>query len=219
MGFPAYDYDIQNEYGQTDKKIDLFAEIEQGYNGNKSLFDFINTDDLIFAFFPCIYFCEKNQNYFCGTCINQRKYTKREIIDNIIVRANNREKYYIILLKLIAICETKKIKLIIENPFSVNGYLHNNFILKPTIIDRDRTRRGDKFKKPTQFFFFNIEPTAPDDIEKKRKAIRINSLSGHKGGICSKEKSEITETYALNFIGDFLLGKNLRQDKQLSLFK
>lgn len=215
LGYTAYDYDLKNDFGQTDKIIDLFVEIENGYNGNKSLFDTICVDDLIFAFFPCIYFCEKNQTYFCGTDINQRKFTRREKIDSNIIRAKNREKFYIILLQLVAICESKKIKLIIENPYSVNGYLYNNFILKPAVIDRDRTRRGDKFKKPTQFFFLNIEPTVPWDIGNARRAIPINSLSGHKGGICSKEKSEITETYALNFIGDFILGKNLRKEKQL----
>lgn len=30
LGIPAEDYDIQNEYGQTDHIIDLFAEIEGG---------------------------------------------------------------------------------------------------------------------------------------------------------------------------------------------
>lgn len=30
LGIPALDYDIANEYGQTDKQIDLFAEIRGG---------------------------------------------------------------------------------------------------------------------------------------------------------------------------------------------
>ena len=30
LGINAYDYDIQNEYGQTDYIIDLFAEIRGG---------------------------------------------------------------------------------------------------------------------------------------------------------------------------------------------
>ena len=30
LGIPAIDYDIQNEYGQTDRVIDLFEEIEGG---------------------------------------------------------------------------------------------------------------------------------------------------------------------------------------------
>lgn len=37
LGIPAEDYDIQNNFGQTDHKIDLFAEIEQAYEGGKYL--------------------------------------------------------------------------------------------------------------------------------------------------------------------------------------
>lgn len=33
LGVDAYDYDILNEYGQTDFQIDLFREIEQGFSG------------------------------------------------------------------------------------------------------------------------------------------------------------------------------------------
>lgn len=55
-GIKAYDYDILNEFNQTDYIIDLFAEIEGGYQGEPSLFDKISPDDLIFAFFPCIRF-------------------------------------------------------------------------------------------------------------------------------------------------------------------
>lgn len=33
LGIPAYDYDIQNNFGQTDFQIDLFAEIDKAYGG------------------------------------------------------------------------------------------------------------------------------------------------------------------------------------------
>lgn len=33
LGIPALDYDIQNEYGQTDHVIDLFSQIELGWGG------------------------------------------------------------------------------------------------------------------------------------------------------------------------------------------
>ena len=57
LGIPAEDYDIQNNFGQTDHVIDLFAEIEKAYMGGQSVFDNITKDDLIMAFFPCIKFC------------------------------------------------------------------------------------------------------------------------------------------------------------------
>jgi len=65
LGIPAIDYDIQNEYGQTDVIIDLFQEINTAYETNdKSIFDKIDKDDLIIAFYPCIYFAEVNQMFF-----------------------------------------------------------------------------------------------------------------------------------------------------------
>ena len=56
LGIFAEDYDIQNNFNETDHQIDLFAEIEAAYRGEQSVFDNITKDDLIMAFFPCIYF-------------------------------------------------------------------------------------------------------------------------------------------------------------------
>jgi hypothetical protein len=39
LGIPAEDYDIQNNFGETDNVVDLFAEIESAYDGKSSLFD------------------------------------------------------------------------------------------------------------------------------------------------------------------------------------
>lgn len=33
LGIPAQDYDIQNNFGETDYVVDLFAEIENAYGG------------------------------------------------------------------------------------------------------------------------------------------------------------------------------------------
>ena len=33
LGIPAFDYDLQDNFGQTDHKIDLFNEIETAYRG------------------------------------------------------------------------------------------------------------------------------------------------------------------------------------------
>lgn len=37
LGYEAYDYDIQNNFGETDHVIDLFAEIEKAYSGGGKL--------------------------------------------------------------------------------------------------------------------------------------------------------------------------------------
>ena len=39
MGIPAEDYDIQNNFGETDHQDDLFKAIEDAYDGKPSLFD------------------------------------------------------------------------------------------------------------------------------------------------------------------------------------
>ncbi len=41
LGYEAYDYDIQNNHGETDYHIDLFKDIEAAYDGKPSLFDSI----------------------------------------------------------------------------------------------------------------------------------------------------------------------------------
>ena len=33
LGIEAYDYDILNDFGETDFVVDLFAEIEQAFEG------------------------------------------------------------------------------------------------------------------------------------------------------------------------------------------
>lgn len=39
LGIPAEDYDIQNNFGETDHMDDLFKAIDDAYDGRPSLFD------------------------------------------------------------------------------------------------------------------------------------------------------------------------------------
>ncbi len=36
LGYQAKDYDILNDFGETDYQIDLFNEIEKGYTGGQA---------------------------------------------------------------------------------------------------------------------------------------------------------------------------------------
>ena len=54
LGIPAEDYDIQNNFGETDHVTDLFCTIDDAYDGNPSIIDTVTEDDLIIAFYPCI---------------------------------------------------------------------------------------------------------------------------------------------------------------------
>lgn len=210
LGIPAEDYDIQNHFGQTDHVIDLFAEIEKSYAGCASVFDNITKDDLIMAFFPCIYFTgATNPLYFNCKIHNYRNKVFKEMIDTILQRADDRNKFYKLLYKLVAVVEIRGFRMIFENPWNTNGehYLHNNFIKEPTIVDRDRTLRGDYFKKPTGFWFFGCEPTCGKSYQKDKKVLTIYHSRGGEAGICSEERSIISPDYARNFICDFIIGK------------
>ena len=221
LGIPAEDYDIQNNFGQTDHIIDLFAEIEKGYEGKPSIFDNITKDDLIVAFYPCIYFCEKSQWAFTFAYLNYRMLTDFQKIEKILERENNRHYFYSLLLKLVGVCERKDIRIIIENPYTQPHFLTNNFALPPAFIDEDRSRRGDIRRKPTQYFYFNCVPTYGESYQQtpKDKILSHNYLKGGKhAGLCSEERSMISPDYARNFICDFILGKE-QKHSQLQLFK
>jgi len=218
LGIPAEDYDIQNNFGETDHTDDLFQAIEDAYDGKPSLFDNITPNDLIMAFFPCIYFCENNQLYFTGKHHNLSKMNPKEKSDVIIERSRNRQRMYELCLMMFSVCETKGIRLIVENPYASQHYLVENFPYKASIIDKNRTLRGDYFNKPTQFFFVNCQPTqgCSYQTQTEHKKIR-NGKSGIKAGICSEDRSMISPDYARNFICDFILGKE-QQNSQLTLF-
>lgn len=211
LGIPAEDYDIQNNFGETDHVIDLFGEIEAAYDWKPSIFDNIRGGDLIMAFFPCINFCDAKTMIFKGVSIFQKKWSLGKIMDKNIEFAREREKFYELLLMLVSICSHRGLRLIIENPWNDSGetYLQRNFI-KPTIIDKDRTLRGDVFVKPTAYWFVNCENTVGYSYQKDKEVkIVYKAKDDHKveTGTCSEARSMIHPDYARNFICDFILGK------------
>lgn len=151
LGIPAYDYDIQNNFGQTDYTIDLFSEIKNGYDGKPSIFDKIKKDDFIMAFFPCIYFSAMSQMAMYWGCTNYRKLGVHQKTEAILERVANREKFFSLAIKMLTIAKERGLRLVMENPWSEQTYLKANFVLPPSLVDMDRTRRGDAYKKPTAF--------------------------------------------------------------------
>lgn len=212
LGYEAYDYDIQNNFGETDYVVDLFQAIEDAYDGKPSLFDQISGEqdgDLIMAFFPCIYFCQMSQYMQSLNSINYRSLTEAEAVDKIIERQNNRNKYLVLLTKLVGICLRRNIRMIFENPVT-GSFLNNYFLKPPTIRDMNRMLRGDYYVKPTGFWFWNCEPTHgfTEQRDKQQKKIGLaESRWSQKAGLCSEERSMISPDYARNFICDFILGK------------
>lgn len=207
LGIAAKDYDIQNEFGETDVIVDIFSQIKNAYAGRRSIFDTISREDLIVAFFPCIYFCEMSSMFFMGVNNNQRNLTPQEKIVNIISREKNRHEYYSTLLKLFWVCERKQLRLVVENPYNAHHFLRFNFPYKPAVIDMNRRLRGDYVRKPTQYFFLNCTPAGKMSIQlDKIQEYTRNRKSAAKAGTCSAERSMISEDYARNFICDHILG-------------
>ena len=221
LGYEAYDYDIQNEFGETDYVIDLFKEIDNAYDNKTSIFDNITSNDLIMAFFPCIYFTGfSNPPSFTLGHNNYKNLTLREKLDKIIQRGKDRQYFYEMIQKMVGVCLLRNLRLIIENPWSTNGahYLKDNFFKNPDLIDNNRTLRGDDFVKPTGYWFFNCEPTFGCSFEpNKNHNIIFKCKPSKMGGVCSTERSMINPKYARNFICDFILGKQ-QKHSLLNLF-
>jgi hypothetical protein len=221
LGIPAEDYDIQNNFGETDHIVDLFDHIEREYDKtrqDKTIFDNIGKEDLIIAFFPCIYFCAMSQMAFSFGYTNYRKMNVQQKTDAILERSHNRERFFRIAVKMASIAYQKDLRMIMENPWAEQTFLKANFIKAPDVVDENRTIRGDYFKKPTAYWFFNCKPTNGLTIQNDKiiKTI-LNTKASGQAGLCSEDRSMISPDYARNWICDFILGKR-QEIGQLSLF-
>lgn len=199
MGVNARDYDILNDFGETDVVIDLFSQIESAFLGKVSIFDTIGRNDLIFAFFPCTYFSSNNQMFFEGTNYAWRDMSQVEKLNRIIERADDRHRYYRVLLMFVAVCERLQLRTIIENPYNAHHYWRFNFPYRPSVIDMNRRLKGDFFKKPTQYIFINCTPAGKMSMQFDKAAKYVNDVD-------QVERSMISSDYARNFICDHILG-------------
>ena len=218
LGYEAFDYDIQNHFHETDHVVDLFKAIEDAYDGKPSLFDDITPDDLIMAFFPCIYFSCMSQMLISYTHRNYTNYSPKERFDAILQRSANRELFFSRAVKMLAVAKIRGLRIIMENPWSEQTFLKQNFPFNPSVVDMNRTLRGDYYVKPTAYWFINCEPTNGQTLQPRKPGKNICQVAPNgMPGICNEERSLIHPDYARNFICDFILGK--QQDfGQLSLF-
>lgn len=207
LGIDAIDYDIQNEFGETDRVIDLFGQIRGGYAGEPSIFDEISKDDLIMAFFPCIRFISKIHCWFLGNSYSQKKWDDLKKVEYDIKLHNELHELYDLFCKMSVICLQKGLKIIIENPYSYDHYLTQFFPIKSAIIDNDRSKRGDLFKKPTQFWFLNCYPKnniiMGEDLQTPKE--KIHSIKNGNYVCDTTGRSMISPIYANRFIREFIL--------------
>jgi len=216
LGYEAYDYDILNDFGETDFQIDLFKEIENAYGGEENtIFDKIKEDDEIIAFFPCVRFENQIMLSFRGQSYQMKEWSYERKMEHDMKLMDELRQMYMLVNKLFIVCLRKEIKLIVENPYSEEHFLRRYWCLLPSVIDRDRRERGDYFKKPTQYWFVNRKPsynfifeTMPDNSLDCKDAIRFMKKEHYeKTGAKNKKvaRSMIHPDYANRFIREFII--------------
>ncbi len=104
LGISAEDYDIQNEFGETDNITDLFEEIERAFDGKMSVFDSFDKNDLLFAFFPCIRFENQIMLHFRGQAFQQTNWTDEEKMLYDIKLIKEVHKMYELVNKMFIVC-------------------------------------------------------------------------------------------------------------------
>lgn len=207
LGIEAYDYDIQDEFGETDYKVDLFDEIKKAYEGWESIFDRVGGEDIIMAFFPCTRFEAKIPLSFRGESYQQKKWTDLQKLQYCMKLHSELHMLYERLCQLVVVAERKGLKMVIENPYTQPHYLTTYWCIKPSVIDKNRTDNGDYFKKPTQFFFINLQPSQNLVFEplEYTETKNISKVSGTDKTTSQTERSMMHPQYARRFIKQYIL--------------
>ena len=202
QGITAFDYDIRNDFDETDNVVDLFREIERAYAGEQSVFDEIGSDDLIIAFFPCVRFEEQIQLAFRVTQYQLKNKNDEEKLEYDLRLHRQLADFYEKVTKLAIACLRKKLRLIIENPYSSTHYLTKYWALKPKIIDKDRRKNGDYYTKPTQYWFVNCEPNEEPLFEAPVWRAERKTIAHMRNQVA---RSLISNEYAERFIREYIL--------------
>jgi len=208
-GHNAYDYDLLNNFNETDFQIDLFQEIEKEYDNliyglkNKTIFSNMTPEnDFIIAFFPCTYFCDANMLQFKLNIAGKKVDFDKRSCERLIQRNSDRAYYFEVLLKFCLICKLKGIKTIIENPASSgkNNYLVLYLPIDVSWYEKDRSLFGDEFRKPTNYFAINFDMKEKFTLFDKNIYTRVIMKDAY--GMTSR--SMINSRYVENFYSRFL---------------
>lgn len=211
-------------------------------------------DDIIMAFFPCIKFCSvmeqmQHEDFYDASQRKRKDFgTPGYYVQKwAALRKLSQERFafYDLALKMTAVVQIKNLRMVIENPWHPTNFTNHFWFLRTSLIDNDRTRRGDYFRKPTAYWFVNCEPTHGETFQPtpKSQIKKITAGSGasrakrrmagrvaqdeldklyvehkSKAGLCDEDRSMISPDYARNFICDFLIGKE-QIGTNLSLFE
>lgn len=214
LGYESYDYDILNDFGETDYILDLFQEIKNAYDNQPSIFDKISSKDMILTFFPCIRFESQIILHFRGEMHTIRNWPNDQKLEYDLKLHKELSKLYELVTKLALICIRKNIPLIIENPYTEQHYLTRYWCLKSSIIDKNRRDNGDYQNKPTQYWFINCEPKnnlifEPLEYAEKRTH---NHMKAQEGISRQVMRSMIHPQYARRFIKEYILESEVKND-------
>lgn len=188
----------------TDRRT-MFAICSQklggGYEGKPSIFDQITPDDLVLAFFPCTRFESKIPLAFRGEARQQKKWSIVDKLEYSMKLHEELHRNYMLISKMSHIAIKRRLRLVIENPYTQPHYLTTYWCIKPRIIDTNRRLNGDYYEKPTQFWFLNFEPKQnlvfePIDYVEKKIIKDVHNTA---------ERSEIHPQYASRFIRQYLI--------------
>lgn len=207
LGHAAIDYDMCDEFGETDVVTDIFEHIHQAYRDEPSLFDVISGNDLIMAFFPCTRFECKVPLEFRGEAFGQKKWSDDRKLEYSMKLHEELHRNYITICELCLVCIRRGLRCVIENPYKQPHYLTTYFPLKPKLIDKNRRNNGDYMEKPTQFFFIGFEPAtnlvfeALEYVEKRTS----DNMQVTDGLTRQTLRSMIHPQYANRFIRQYIL--------------
>ena len=201
LGYKAFDYDI-HKTENVDVQIDLFEQIFLEDLGMKqTIFDGIEKEDLVFAFFPCTYFSDQSQLLSRGDNFGQKNWDIKQKLEYSVDKMEERARFYVYLCRLCLIAIKKGFKMIIENPYGKVNFLKQYFPIQPKVVLLNRQELGDFYKKPTQFFFINCVPEFHlwNKCHKtSNNKIRIEDNKGF-------ARSVISPAFAENFIKTYII--------------
>ena len=159
------------------------------------------------AFFPCVRFEDQVLTLFRGDNYGLKDWNNERKLEYDLKLGKELIELYSLITKMAIVCIRKGIRMIIENPYSTQSFLTTHWCLRPAIIDRNRTNRGDYYEKPTQYWFIGCEPKnnlvfeALDWCEKRN----IEYATARDGKSAKVMRSMIHPQYANRFIREFIL--------------
>lgn len=149
-------------------------------------------------------FQKNNALFFQGHSYQQKGLNDEQKLKQVHERHETLHLFYQLLTEMVIVCIRKKIRLVIENPYTQPHYLTKYWCIKLSLIDKDRSESGDWMKKPTQYWFINFRPEH-NPIFEPIVYVEKRNIERMKGSDRTRKRSEIHPQYARRFIKEHIL--------------